>query len=862
MKKSHLYRILFLLLTISPIIAQQSYKPFTKEQLKTFVPSGSRFVTSLSGNWERSYDGSVWEVISLPASENEPRKTRYRRSIRMEKDLLNRYTWFLQSLGISEEVELYLNNSYIGRYFAGMSPFSIRLPDSKLNAGVNTLELVVTPSPAFASRHLFSQRAYSGIVRELLLVGNPQVWVDDLHTSLQFGQNFGSCEVKTMITVRSGAIERLTIADSNGNQAPAISLKKVPVTIETVLRRIGKPEILAQGEPKQLDIERDRSINITLPLRIQSPELWSPSNPNLYQLTVRISKGGSIIDDYTLPIGFYTVRTGNNEDKPMIMLNESPFFVKAVDYMEHVQSLGMTMTAEQIEKDVLSLKTLGVNTVRIRYGTPHPYFTELCNINGIFILLDLPAYDFPAAITASDEIMVRMKNFALRTTGAYDRQPCILGYGIADGLLEGDSRTQQYLNTISGELRQLSSKLIYKTVRFGSRQLDDTKTDFIVLRSSPRWEPGDVQRAEIERIRTIAGKKPLLVMFGKPAQPNNLNGYSDPLSVESQAQYVRDSYRTIQQTKSAGIIIWSFSDFITARPIIITHPDNQFLCTSGLSDIQRQPRLAYTMLKALLNEEKEPLLRSGSFSQDTPMIYIGLSILLGLGLFLLMSRFRRFREYIIRALLRPYNFYSDIRDQRILSIVQTIAVGALSSATLAIILSTILYVFRSSFGTEYMYMVLLPTGTLRSLLDTLTWSPELAVFLFTLIGMLAHVIVAGIIQAAALLSRSKIFFTDAITITMWSALPFLLLLPLAIGMFKILAGSGTATWLILILLAMFIWYYYRLLRSTSVVFDLPSIPVYIAGCIVMAGMIAAIMSYYSNKVDVFSYMQYYFSTLS
>ena len=504
---------------------------------------------------------------------------------------------------------------------------------------------------------------------------------------------------------------------------------------------------------------------------------------------------------------------------------------------------------------------MGINTIRVRYGMPHPYLVEQCNLNGIFILCDMPAYDMPNGIIESDEITVRMNNIGSRMLSAYDKQPCILGYGLSDGFQEGSSQTKKFHTSLIGLFRAISNKLLYKTVRFGSRVIDEKSFDFLILRSSPRWQPGDIQANEIERLRKLAPSKPILVHFGKPVQPNNLQGYSDPLSVESQAQFIRDSYRTAQQGKTAGIVVWSFSDFITERSITVTNPEDQYLCTSGLTDFQRQPRLAYTMLKALLNDEKEPLLRSGSVNQDTPLIFIVLGIVLGLILLILMTRFRRLREYIIRALIRPYNFYSDIRDQRILSIGQTMSVALLSSATLGLIMSTFLYVFRSSFGTEYLYMIFLPSGLLRSILNAITWSPSLGVFIFIIVGLLAHVFAAGIIRAAAFFSRSRVFFLDAFTISVWSALPYIIMLPIGLALYKIL-GAGNANWLIIILCIMFIWYYYRMLRSTAVVFDVPSMPVYLVGSSMFLVLILCMIGYFSANMNILSYIQYYFSTVS
>jgi beta-galactosidase len=845
--------------TVSKCEAQQSYTRFTNEQLRIFMPSQSRIVRSLAGLWEKSEDdGSSWEQVTLPMSETKAGKVRFRRSIKIDKKQLFMYNWSLHSLGTNEDIELYLNGKYVGRYFAGMAPFSIRLPESKLLAGLNLLEMQITPPPAHASRHIFAQRSYSGIIREMLLIGSQHVAIEDVQQKTFLNDNLTACQLSTQLSIRSGAIERLGGEDMYG----AISLKKVSFTVNAVLRRYGTDEVIASSPEKTIIIERDRTVNTALDIRLGNPGLWSPAVPNLYEMSIRITHNGSVIDDYTVPVGFYKTKSANVNGTPTILLNNEPFILKAVDYYEHVSGLGQTMTAQQIQRDILSLKTLGVNAIRIKSGNPHPYFVHQCNVNGIFILSDLPVYDYPSGLLEDADFLVRITNIASRMANTYDRNPSIFGYGISDGLQENSKLSKAFTKKIASLFRSVSSKILYKSIRFGTKTIDEQNTDLLIARSSTKWEPGESQLKEILRLKSLAGNQPMIVHLGKPVQPQNLNGFSDPLSVESQAQYIRDGYRTVKQASVAGIIIWSFNDFITARAITITDPEDQNISTSGLTDLNRQPRLSYAMFKALLNDEKEPLLRSGTTNSDTPLIFILLSFSLGIAFFVLISKFRRLREYMLRALIRPYNFYSDIRDQRLLSLGQTLSVGLLSSATLAIVLSTMLFVFRSSFGTEYLYMILLPTGFLRTLLNEITWTPELGFFFFTLIGIVAHAGVAGIILFSAFITRTRLFFIDAFTISVWSALPFLLLLPIALALFKVLSATGSAMWLMILMLALFVWYFARMLKSTAVVFDIRSLYVYAGGSGLLTLFIGIILTYYSSKVSIFNYLYYYFSTFS
>lgn len=860
----HFLRFLFTLLCfgavafVQPVHSQQQeYKPFTKEQIHSLIPSNTRFVSSLQGKWERSYDGgNTWDVAELPFSESDTKKVTYRRALRIEKDMLQRYSWQLYCTGVSDEVEVYINHQYVGRYFGGMTPFYIKLPDRMISAGTNTLELVISPTPAFTQRHIFSQRSFSGSIRELLLVGMPQIWINDVRIKSTLTNS--SCDLKTMLSVSSSAIEKIPLPSADSSKT--LSLKKFPVNVEATLRKMGKQEVVAQSESKVIEIERDRTVPLDLGLRIASPELWSPSEPNLYEMTIKITKNTVVLDEYVVSVGVHDIRITNDGEKYSIMLNGSPLNIKGVEYTETFGEGGQTVTNEQLEKDVILLKTLGVNVVRVRFAPPHPYFVELCNKNGLLLLVDIPAYDIPASIIGSDEFFVRMKNIAERSISAFDRQPCLLGWGIGDGFPESSSAVKKYQENITTAIRQLSSKILYKTVRFGAKTIATEGLDLICFRADKSWLPGDDFREEIERLRGLSAQKPVMVCYGKLVQPNNLNGYADPLSVESQAQYIRDCYRTVQQTKAIGSIVWTFNDYSTARQILLTNSTDQFVCTSGLMDIYRQPRLSYFMFKALLNDEKEPLLRTGNFKEDTPIIYIGVGLTFGILIFLLMSRFRRFREYIGRAIFRPYNFYSDIRDQRILSTFQTLALGIAIAGTAAIILSSVFYYYRASEGTEYLFMLLIPNA-FRSILDTALWSPAYSLLLFTFIVFINILIIAVIIRMAAFFVRSRIFYSDALTIVIWSILPILMLLPIAMGLFKILTISSSHWLLLTIMGAVVVWCATRTLEATAVVFDLPKARVYLIGVGIIIILLGGSILFMNYRSGLFNYLQYYFAVM-
>ena len=78
-------------------------------------------------------------------------------------------------------------------------------------------------------------------------------------------------------------------------------------------------------------------------------------------------------------------------------------------------------------------------------------------------------------------------------------------------------------------------------------------------------------------------------------------------------------------------------------------------------------RLSYKVISAMLHNSENVTIPIGSKKDDAPMVFIVFGILLAILIGILVNSGRKFREDASRALLRPYNFYADVRDQRIIS---------------------------------------------------------------------------------------------------------------------------------------------------------------------------------------------------
>jgi hypothetical protein len=515
-----------------------------------------------------------------------------------------------------------------------------------------------------------------------------------------------------------------------------------------------------------------------------------------------------------------------------------------------------------MEADIKNIKTLGANTIRFKFNSPHPYMLKLCNKYGLMALIDLPMYDVPSSLVGAGEIRVDMSNKAKQYINLYDQSPSVIAWGLSEGIREGVAESREYEEKVSSIFRAGSDKLLYKVVMLGADTLNTDNVDFVGFKDSKQNVSIAESDAFLKDVTKYLNNKPAFLTFGAYIQPKNHNGYSDKLSIEHQAHYIRNMYYLNKNHKLSGTVVNSYNDYALENPLLIADNDNQYLGSLGLVDKGRQTRLSYELIQSLYNKEKEPLLAEGSFAPQTPVSFLIIGLILGVLLIVLINRFRRFREYLFRSLLRPYNFYADLRDQRIMSSVQTFLLGLIISITIGIYFASILYFYRTNELAQYVLMFLIPSESLKEVFYRLAWTPIPLMLFISVIAFVKLFIVSIIIRAFAFFMRARIFFADAFTIAIWSGVPLLVLLPVSAILIRILVVSPDLIVMLLLVFAlMILWFVGRVLRASSVIFDKVGLKVYTAGLILIVILVGFPLGFYEYNMSIFAFAEYFFNVL-
>lgn len=154
-----------------------------------------------------------------------------------------------------------------------------------------------------------------------------------------------------------------------------------------------KREICVQGDTNAAEIKTTVSSS-SITLSIDSPVLWNAERPFLYTVIIRCA--GEVITDR---IGIREITIENK----IVYINGMPIKFHGVNRHDSDPVTGFTISREQIIKDMSLMKQHNVNAIRTSHYPNAPYFYELCDEYGFYVIdeADIEAHG-PSELFYSD----------------------------------------------------------------------------------------------------------------------------------------------------------------------------------------------------------------------------------------------------------------------------------------------------------------------------------------------------------------------------------------------------------------------------------------------------------------------------
>jgi hypothetical protein len=350
----------------------------------------------------------------------------------------------------------------------------------------------------------------------------------------------------------------------------------------------------------------------------------------------------------------------------------------------------------------------------------------------------------------------------------------------------------------------------------------------------------------------------ILLAYGKSVEHENHNGWSDPMSQEAQAEYFKKAIGTIKESGIAGSFIEGFADWRGDRPLMAIGSGDLYVYPVGLLNYSREKRSSFEMVKLLYNGEKTNALPIGRYRASFPVAHIAWGFAIIFVLAYLYHYNRRFNETFKRALIRSYNFYADLRDVHAVSIPQTLILAASVSVTLGVIISGILYRYRTDTLADHFLTMLVVWDGLKEKLISATWQPFPGIVAFSVVLLAMYPVVAVLIRLFAFLVRRRVSWYHAFAVAVWGSLPIVLLSPVAMALFKLLQSDLNVIPAFALVAVFLTWSLLRILKGVSVIYDISRLKAYTGGILLVLVIFGAVFVYYETTFALSAYIEFFF----
>jgi len=828
----NLRRILILLtvffvsgLSYSQII----FKELPKYQIRQndslfFDVTSARKVLPLNGRWDvyPSGDEESKTPVSVPSAfKGQSGDLVFEKNFTVTRAIAYGNQLKLVFFGLNYSADISLNNVIIYRHSGGQFPFSIDLPRDIIKPDKNNIirvklhcELDAENTIPVKQRFLFPQNM-GGIFRDVYIHLIPNISVNEYDFISNYDSRSGKARVKFNFKFVNKEIGGA--ADSSDN------LYTVKVRFIT---SVGKSTLSESAFSVSIPKNKEKYINQVID--VSGPKVWTPTNPEFYEVVVELYRKDMLIDRSIKSLLFYSLSVNDQG----IFLNGNNFWINGVSYVPEFGTDGPVGSYESMERDIKIIKETGFNSVRFIKTLPHPYYLTLCEKYGLLAFIEVPLYNIPGRLITDNAFAERCKNYFTAFIKQYKGYSIIAGIGLGNGFIQGNEHHAAFLKEYCSLIKKNSSALTYASFsNFDKELIGDL--DLYGIDITYKLGPKDVEK--LNEIQTLIGKGRFFISSASYiVNAGSSNGYANPYTYEAQAKFFEDLMDVCEKNGIPGFFINSMFDYRGDLASLVAGFDKDNVYRIGIAGEDRNlERLAYKVISSRLHNSEKVTIPIGTKKGNAPMIFILFGIFLAILVGVLVNSGRKFREDSSRALLRPYNFYQDLRDQRIMSGLQSSFLAVIISAVSALLLSNVLFYFKESVGFEKI-LISFGSRTILNFVGYLAWHPVSSLVILTICSFATFLVITGIAKIGSLFVRNRVFLSSIYFSTIWSFLPLVLLIPVGIILYRLLDVDAATVYVFIGLIIFTLWIFYRLIKGISVIFDVNVGSVYFYGILVAA----------------------------
>ena len=345
-----------------------------------------------------NYDDKSWSLVNLPdgmeilplnasGGINYQGPSWYRKQFKFSSDFKNKKI-FIHFEGIMGVSKIWINGELVKTHFGGYYPIHVDITKYIKIDKDNLIAVRADNSnnslyPPGKEQEKLDFTYFGGIYRDAWIIAHNNIYITHplVADKVAGGGVFYRSEdvstdyakLTTLIDLRNEATEQsvdvfVQLKDENGN---------------VVVHHKGSHTLLENS-----------SKSIKIIFELDHPKLWSPDDPNLYNLDIQVfSSNGLKVDALRKRVGIRTVelrgRKGlflNGKKYPMVLLGAN----RHQDFAH----IGNALPNNLHWRDAVKLRQAGMRVIRSAHYVQDPAFMDACDALGLMIVPTIPGWQF------------------------------------------------------------------------------------------------------------------------------------------------------------------------------------------------------------------------------------------------------------------------------------------------------------------------------------------------------------------------------------------------------------------------------------------------------------------------------------
>lgn len=579
---------------------------------------GSPFEAQLAG-----CDDSSWETVNIPhtwnnkdADDETPGFYRgpawYRKQLFVDKSQEGRQA-VIYFEGANQEVRFYLNGQFVGEHKGGYTRFCFDIT-SHLRYGQENLftiyvNNVYNPNiPPLSADFTF----FGGIYRDVYLQ-----FMNPVHIATNDYASSGVYIRTPEVNNSAASVEITTLLTNNTLQPAEIRVENVICDADGKEVKKTHAEIkLASGETKT---------DISKKIKIDSPRLWDIDDPYRYMVYTRIldKKKGTLLDEVVNPLGLRWFKF--DSEKGFFLNGKGRELIGTARHQDYFQK-GNALRDELHVQDVLLLKEMGGNFLRVSHYPQDPVIMEMCDKLGIVTSVEIPVVN---AVTETEEFLQNSVEMAKEMVRQDFNRPSVMIWGYMNEI---------FLRRPYTEGKQLEdyyrfTEKVARALEATIREEDPSRYTMMAYHNMPQyyedahlteipmiqgwnlyqgWYEPDINEFQrlLDRAHKVYKGKVLMVTEYGPGVDPGLHSYqperfdfSQEYGLVYHKHYLREM---MKRPFIAGSSLWNLNDFYSeSRVDAVPHVNNK-----GVVGLNREKKDVYWFYKTALS--RRPILVIGN----------------------------------------------------------------------------------------------------------------------------------------------------------------------------------------------------------------------------------------------------------